>query len=140
MRNWIKRTRNSIILLSLTLLMAVPVFALPLGRVIRGGLAPAQLVFPTSDSVDLRGKEYLEFKWILHNLISADYTDLRIYKSYNTYGVNLILKERISSGGTSFRVKTSMFENNQVYTWVLKVVSRGGEKSDSVYNSFKVIK
>ena len=119
--------------------MIVPVFAVPLSRVVSGP-APAQLVFPTSDVVDLRGKDYLEFKWIIRNPVFIDYNDFRIYKSYNTYEANLLLKERVSSGKTTLRVKSDIFENNQVYTWVLKVVSHGGEKSDPVYNSFKVIK
>jgi len=139
MRNWTKRIKNLVIPVFFTFLMIVPVFAVPLSRVVRGP-APAELVFPTSDVVDLKGKDYLEFKWIMNSPIFIDYSDFRIYKSYTTYGVNLILKERVPSDKTFFRVKADMFENNRVYTWVLRVVSRSGEKSDSVYNSFKVIK
>ena len=131
MRNWIKRARNLIIPGFFTFLMIVPVFAVPSSRVVRGP-APPQLVFPTSDVVDLKGKDYLEFKWIIRNPVFIDYSDFRIYKSYNTYGANLLLKERVLSGKTTLRVKADMFENNQVYTWVLKVVSHGGEKSDTV--------
>ncbi|MGA2775216.1 MAG: hypothetical protein ABSE81_04065 [Candidatus Omnitrophota bacterium] len=139
MRNWIKVFKNLIIPTSLVFLMILPVLAVPLSKALKTP-APAQLVYPTSDIIDLRGKNYLEFKWIISSPLFIDYSDFRIYKTYTTYGKNLILKERIPSDTTSLRIKADTFQNNQVYTWVLKVVSRGGQKSDSVYNSFKVIK
>ena len=139
MRSWIKEAINLIIPAFFIFLMILPVFAVPLSRVVQGP-APAQLVFPTSDLVDLKGKDYLEFKWIMPTPIFIDYSDFRIYKSYTTYGTNLILKERVPSDKTIFRVKADEFKDNQVYTWVLRLVSRGADKSDSVYNSFKVIK
>jgi hypothetical protein len=119
--------------------MIVPVFAIPVSKAVWAP-APPELIHPIGDVVDLRGKDSLEFKWLLRDLIVTAYSDFRIYKTRTTYGKNLLLKERIPSNAVSLRVKADTFENNQVYTWVLKVVSRGGQKSDPVYNSFKVIK
>jgi hypothetical protein len=140
MRNWIKVFKNLFIPVSFVLLLIAPVFAVSLSKAIWQP-APPELLFPTSDVVDLRGKDYLEFKWLIRNPVSIDYSDFRIYKTYTTYEKNLILKERITSNvANSYSVKADTFENGQVYTWVLKVVSFGGQKSDFVYNSFKVIK
>ena len=100
-----------------------------------------ELISPTSDVIDLKGKDALEFKWLIRNPVFIDYTDLRLYKTYNTYANNLIFKTRIPSGATNtYSIKADTFQSGQVYTCVLKTVSLGGEKSDFVYTSFKVIK
>jgi len=102
--------------------------------------APPQIVSPSSDQVDLTGKDSLEFKWIIIDSARVDYCELKLYKGYETLQSTLILKQQISADTSSFQLKSSTFEDGQVYTWSLKEVSRSGQKSDRVVNSFKVIK
>lgn len=98
-----------------------------------------RLRYPIYESVTLTKDQPLEFSWW------TDVTDtngfiLRIYKGYNMYSDNLILKENLPADAGSFKVNTDLFENGKVYTWSLIRVSFSGYKSDKSFNSFKVIK
>jgi len=116
------------------------VFALGMRRDFMNTPPPPQLVYPTGESADISGKDYLDFKWIVIDLMEVDYCELRLYKGYDTHGENLILKEQIFNPDKDYRAKVDIFEDGQVYTWVLKEVSYGGQKSDTVFNSFRIIK
>jgi hypothetical protein len=98
------------------------------------------LLYPVTDHIDLAGKEYLEFKWERGALAFTDCFDFRIYKGYDTVGANLIFKQRFSPAEYPVKVPSSMFEINQVYTWVLVQVFTSGQKSDRSHSSFKIIK
>lgn len=133
----------SIAIISL-LALAIPIFAGGAGVLSGRGsfnyVPSPQLIFPLTDDIELMGKDFLEFKWILKNIVNLRYYDFRLYKGYNTYADNLILKEQIPSDSNSFQIKASTFEVGQVYTWVLKAVSLSGVKSDPSYSPFKIIK
>ncbi len=103
-------------------------------------LPEPKLIAPTTETVVLTGKTDLEFKWGGEYAVAVDHYDFRLYKGYNTVETNLILKEQISSQLNIIKIKIEKFEDGQVYTWTLKQVSLGGEKSDASFNSFKVIK
>lgn len=100
----------------------------------------ATLLYPTTDNIDLTGKEYLEFKWERFHLVQTDYFDFRLYKGYQTTASNLILKQRFSPAEYPIKVAASMFEQGQVYSWVLVQVFNSGQKSDRSFSSFKIIK
>jgi hypothetical protein len=95
---------------------------------------------PTTNDIALAGKDYLEFKWIRARFVETDYFDFRLYKGYNTTEPNLILKQKIPSDTYPIRVPATLFENNQVYTWVLVQVFINGQKSSVSFSSFKIIK
>jgi len=100
-----------------------------------------EFLYPMGDSVDLTGKDALEFKWIVRDPVTASYTDFRIYKTYQDYAANLIMKVEAPAGPrSSYSVKADTFQNGEVYTCVIRVVTNGGKKSNPVYASFKVKK
>ncbi len=99
-----------------------------------------KLLYPTTDDIDLSGKDYLEFRWERTDLTMTDYYDFRLYKGYNNIAQNLILKQRFPSDKYLIRIPASQFDKGQVYTWVLVQVFLGGNKSGKSYSSFKIIK
>lgn len=98
------------------------------------------LLYPTTDDIDLSGKDYLEFRWRKANLVQTDYYDFRLYKGYNAIAANLISKQKFSTDIYPIQIQSSMFEVDQVYTWVLVQVFLSGQKSDRSSSSFKIIK
>ena len=106
----------------------------------RADFMPAEkLLYPITDNIDLAGKDYLEFRWIVTDLVRTDYFDFRLYKGYNTTGQNLIFKKRFSADELPVRVAASLFEINQVYTWTLVQVFNNGYKGDKSYGPFKIV-
>lgn len=104
-------------------------------------VASPQLVRPTSEVVDLTGKDTLEFKWLL--IVGGnkawEYYDFRLYKGYQTLESTLLHKEKIDGHTDHVILAASMFQDGQVYTWTLRRLYRVN-KSDRSRVSFKVIK
>jgi len=128
-------------LLPLIVLFFQPVY----GRALLSGVGtdfmPAPtLLSPTTEDIDMSGKDALDFKWERGFLGSTDYFDLRLYKGYATNNESLILKDRYSAADYPVSVPASKFEAGQVYTWVLRQVFNDGRKSDKASSSFKVIR
>jgi hypothetical protein len=98
------------------------------------------LLYPITDDIVLSGKDYLEFKWIRNYFVQTEYFDFRLYKGYNTTAANRIFKQSFSSNEYPIRIPVALFEENQVYTWVLVLVFYDGRKSDKSFSSFKIIK
>lgn len=96
------------------------------------------LVSPIYDEVNISG-DYLEFKW-WHAAIGIDRYEFRLYKGYDMYDDNLLLKKILPFNVSSIKVEAKLFENNQVYTWSLMQVAGSGEKSDKSFISFRAIK
>ncbi|MCX5711258.1 MAG: hypothetical protein NT060_04835 [Candidatus Omnitrophica bacterium] len=131
------------VLVSILLIVCLAVsavYAMGFKRGFMDSIPAPQLISPVSETADITGKDYLDFKWIVIGLMDIDYCDFKIYKGYNAYGDNLILKEQVFTPDRDFRVKADTFEDGQVYTWVLKEVSYSGLKGDTAYNSFRIIK
>lgn len=104
------------------------------------GYAPApKLLSPTTEDVDLGGKEQLAFRWERVDIISTQYFDFRLYKGYDTIEDNRIFKQNFSTDVYPVNIPSSTFETGQVYTWVLRQVFLNGLKSDKSWSSFKVI-
>jgi len=135
--------KKILILIVLILSFIIPVSAGTVSYSLNNGsynyVPEPRLKSPIYDTVTITNNQPLEFTWF------NDYADtfgfiLKIYKGYNMYGDSLLLKENLSSGANSFKVKADLFENNKVYTWSLVRVSLSGYKSGKSFNSFKVIK
>ncbi|MDP2922259.1 MAG: hypothetical protein Q8O30_00865 [Candidatus Omnitrophota bacterium] len=97
-----------------------------------------RLVYPINEEVSLIG-DSLEFKW-WHAAIGIDRYEFRLYKGYNMYNDNLLLKKILPFNVSSIKVEAKLFENNQVYAWSLIQVAGSGEKSDKSFISFRAIK
>jgi len=135
-----ERITKLFVLVIVILALMSPAFARDLGLG-RASCCPPEprLLYPISDTLILTGKDFVEFKWI-NDFFGIDYYDFRLYRGYDTYAAGLILKQRIPQTEGFVRIKSELFINNQVYTWVLRQVSFGGKKSDSSFSSFRVIK
>lgn len=94
---------------------------------------------PIYDTVTINGDQPLEFSW-WNDVMNTSGFILKVYKGYNMYADDLILKENLPADAASFKVKADLFEEGKVYTWSLIRVSVAGYKSDRSFNSFKVIK
>ncbi|MFA4993439.1 MAG: hypothetical protein WC571_05675 [Candidatus Omnitrophota bacterium] len=102
-------------------------------------LPEPRLRYPITDTVTLTANQPLEFKW-WNDLIGIRGFTLKIYKGYNMYAADLLLKEDLSADVSSFKAASDFFQGGQVYTWSLIRISYTGDKSDKSFNSFKVIK
>jgi len=98
-----------------------------------------RLRHPIYDTVIIENDQALEFGWWIDSTDTGGFI-LKIYKGYNMYADNLILKENLPADVDSFKVKTDLFEDGKVYTWSLIRTSLSGYKSDKSFNSFKIIK
>jgi len=119
---------------------AVPAFGL--GRSVNSFTNPLpapRLIYPISDEIDITGKPSLEFRWGMDYAVWVREYEFKLYKGYQTYADNLILKETVS-GNYSLEIDTAKFQDGQVYTWTLKQIGMDGQKSDFAYDSFRIIK
>ncbi len=130
--------------ISLVCLLGMPRFVPDVyaGMLARRGVnfIPApRLLYPVTDDIALAQKDSLEFRWARNGIIDTESFDFRIYKGYNTTADNLIFKQMFSADVYPIKVPASLFENGQVYTWVLIRIVMGGQKSDKGFSSFKII-
>lgn len=102
-------------------------------------LPEPRLRYPIYETAILTGNDPLEFKW-WNDVVGIRGFTLKIYKGYNMYAANLLLKEDLPPDASSFNVKSEFFADGQVYTWSLIRTSYTGYKSDKSFNSFKVVK
>jgi hypothetical protein len=100
-----------------------------------------RLLSPIGETVDLTGKDTLEFKWSPFEgvLFKRRFYDFRLYKGRLTYAKDEIYKKRVSPNEYAVVLKADMFDDGQVYTWTLRQVY-DEDKSEAAYNAFKVIK
>ena len=131
-------------ILSLFFLFLSLIFVLPASYAGRNALfdnieAPT-LLCPTTEDIDLTGKDKLEFRWIKTPGMFVYYTEFKLYKSANNFASDLIYKENIQSGDYPAKVPATYFEKGQVYSWTLRMVLTNGNRTDKAYSTFKVIK
>jgi hypothetical protein len=120
--------------------LILPVFVLySRGDTFRVPPAP-QLLSPPGEEVILTGKDSLQFKWSADFSIWVDHYEFKLYKGYEAYTENLLLKESLSSGENFLKVKAELFENGQVYTWSLRGISDSGMRGETSFNSFHIVK
>jgi hypothetical protein len=101
-----------------------------------------RLLSPVTETVDLTGKDILKFRWSPHEGSRFDrkYYDLRIYKGFDMVQSTLIYKQKVYAGTYEMDVPSDLFESGSVYTWSLRQIYRGGNKSWRSFYSFRVIK
>lgn len=105
------------------------------------GFAPApQLVYPGSETVDLSGKDSLEFKWLVQNTMDTQNYRFRLYKGDTASEEAILIKENLPFDSGTFKVDASQFENGQVYLWVLRQEYLRKGTSDPASQRFTVIK
>lgn len=123
--------------------LAMPASADVFGGRASGGSIPApRLVYPSTDTIDLTGKETLRFEWspFEGSRTSRKYYDLRIYRTYEMLESTLLYKERVDPGYFAVELDASMFETGQVYTWGVRQVYEVEGKSRRNIHSFMVIR
>lgn len=98
-----------------------------------------RLKYPVSDTVILPVNRPLEFRWWNDFEQTRGYI-FKLYKGYNMFAANLILREELPPDASSIEIKPELFDDGQVYTWSLARISFSGSKSDKSFNSFKVIR
>lgn len=100
--------------------------------------SPPTLLYPTTNDINLEGKDLLVFRWETTDIAETDHYELRLYNGYDTTVTGLIMKHNIST--TPAKIPAATFSEGRVYTWSLRQVFRDGKKSDYSYGSFRVIK
>jgi hypothetical protein len=103
--------------------------------------APPRLIKPSTDVVDLSGKDCLEFSWSPHegDQVKREYYDLRLYRGRQAYGQYRIYMVRIPPRQWSVCIESGMFEDGAYYTLALRQVYRGF-KSKRTFQTFRVMK
>jgi len=101
-----------------------------------------RLVSPVTDTVDLTGKDNLDFEWSPHegDRTKREYYDFRLYKGYQMLESTLILKKRLYKDEDFLSIPSATFETGNVYTWSMRQVYMGTQKSLRSHSSFKVIR
>ncbi|MGE5197930.1 MAG: hypothetical protein ACM3IL_05435 [Deltaproteobacteria bacterium] len=120
-----------------------PVFASSLrNRVDRVANSPPEpmLIFPANKTVNLAGKDFLEFKWRGTYDVQMSAYEFRLYKGYQPYSQDLLLKKSLPADSYSLKLNAALFTDGQAYTWSLMEISNGGQKSDRAFGSFRVTK
>jgi hypothetical protein len=99
------------------------------------------LLSPIGETVDLTGKEILEFRWspFEGRINKRQGYDFRLYKGRRTYAQDEVYKEQVGPDAYHVVLRADMFEDGQVYTWTLRQLYFDN-KSDAAYNSFMVVK
>lgn len=102
---------------------------------------PPRLIEPSTDVIDLRGKDSLTLRWSPYegDPIKREYYDLRLYKGYQALSPYLMLKMRVPRNVWSVQLRSDIFENGIAYTCALRQVYLG-LKSRRTFWSFKIIK
>lgn len=100
-----------------------------------------RLIAPVSETLDLTGKDVVEFKWdpFVGKLFKRRYYDFWLFKGREQLARNIILKKKLAANAYSIVLKTDQFEDGQVYTWAVRQAYYD-QKSDWAFSAFLVIK
>ena len=107
-------------------------------RIFDSDLGP-YLIYPATEDITLKGKDFLEFRWEKAGGIKLDHFEFKLYKGYETIASTLIFKQNFSRDVYPISISAKLFENNQIYTWSLRQVFMDGEKTSRSFSSFKII-
>ncbi len=101
-----------------------------------------RLIAPTSEVVDIRGKDGILFKWSSHEIPSGGRRKYRfqLYEGYDMYEKNLIFKKEFPPDIFEIFIEKDKFKDGEAYTW--SVCQRGyfANWSWRSFYSFKVVK
>ena len=100
-----------------------------------------RLLSPTKETVDLTNKDSLEFKWSPHegDRMKRRSYDFRLYKGYEMLESSLVTKKFVPADTFSVRLKQDLFKDGETYTWSVRQIYYGSQKSRRSIQSFKVI-
>jgi len=132
------KTKIIIAAIIVTCISVLPVCAFDINRTSRIPPAP-RLMYPVTDNIDLSSKPVVEFRWIGYDTMWIDHYEFRLYKGYQTYADNLIMKKEIPSAESTLAIGADTFEVGQVYTWSLAQVATDGTKGDRSFSPFIII-
>lgn len=136
-----KRKMKLILFAMFFLLIILPVFAYNLNtRGLWSDPPTPTLISPTKETVDLSGKDSLEFKWRITSFTNMESYDFRLYKGYATAQESLMVKQTVDGDTDFVKISADLFQDGQVYTWVLRGTFDSGQKTDRASSSFRVIK
>lgn len=132
----------------LLIIISVPSHALArrlpaMGRKGSAEHVPApELKAPTGEEVVLTSKKALEFVWSHHLGRTYDirHYDFRLYKGYKMVQSALVFEKKVAPNLYKIELNSDLFEDGQVYTWSLRQLYLGGERSRRSYHSFKIIR
>jgi len=99
-----------------------------------------RLIHPTGETVSIAGEKAVRFVWSPHegSRVMREYYDLRLYRGYETYEKNLILKIKIDAGSHMSEISADYFNVGEIYTWTLRQIYYDARKSDRSFSSFKI--
>ena len=103
---------------------------------------PQPRIIAPCDTVDLTGKNTIEFKWYSYmraTTANGGYFDVRIFKGTNMYESNMIFKQQVDPRKNSIEVDAKLFEPGQTYSWQIRQVKYGLRKSDWSVASFETL-
>ncbi len=99
-----------------------------------------ELVYPHSETIDLNGKDTLEFKWLSYGSMSRGWFEFRLYKGYDANASTLIIKEKVRGNVMSLSVPAANFTDGEAYSWSVVHIRDDGIKSDRAFGSFRIEK
>ena len=97
------------------------------------------LIYPATENITLKGKDFLEFRWQRAGGVKLDHYEFKLYKRYEAIASNLIFKQKFPRDVYPISIPAKLFENNQIYTWSLRQAFMNGDKSGRSFSSFKII-
>lgn len=101
--------------------------------------APPRLISPVTEKFPLNNSSVLEFHWE-NSAIEVRFFEFRLYRGYDLYAKNLMLKENIPGSRSVFSLPAATFEAGQTYSWSLVRVNLDGRKSERSWAAFTVKK
>lgn len=99
-----------------------------------------RLMSPTTEDIDLSGKDNLEFRWQRPGPQFLNYLEFKVYKGYQTIDTTLLVKNNYPGNQYPIYVPSSTFEAGQVYSWTMRYVLSTGQKSRRTSATFTVVK
>ncbi|MCA9407812.1 MAG: hypothetical protein KC733_03920 [Candidatus Omnitrophica bacterium] len=93
---------------------------------------------PCTDNISITDKNFLEFHWKpVNDTVFMGY-ELKIYEGLKTRKEHLIFSQMIPGAVRATPIEIRLFQPGHTYSWELRQIYFGGEKSRRAYCSFKI--
>ena len=102
-----------------------------------GEPAPPRLISPVTETTPYPDTPSIEFRWE-NSAIDVRYFEFRLYRGYDLYARNLVLKKTIPGSASTFSLPAATCVPGQPYSWSLVRVNLDGRKSEKVYAVFSI--
>ena len=102
--------------------------------------APQPVLIKPSGTVDLSGKDSIEFSWSPHegDITRRKEYDFRVYKGGTLVDYNLVFKKSVTPRESSVSVDAKLFETGGLYTWTLRQIYDDSTKSPRAYMAITI--